>query len=103
MKFTDLEKKKQGPAVFLSLEGEARDAVLELKEDQITSDNGIKFITERLDSICKEELLKKYEPLEAFETCMRCCNTSMQEFLKEFSRGYNKTKSYGKQRGAIMF
>ena len=45
-KFTDLAKNKQGPAVFLSLEGEAQEAILKLAEDIITSDNGVKHIIE---------------------------------------------------------
>ena len=60
----------------------------------ITSDNGVKDIIERLDSI-HYELLKKYEALEAFKTYKRSGNTSMQEFLNEFMHRYNKTKSFG--------
>ena len=96
VKFIDLEKKKQGPAVCLSLEGEAQEAVLELDEALITSDNGVKHITKRLDGLFKkDELLKKYEALEAFESYKHSSSTSMQEFLNEFTRRYNKTKSYG--------
>ena len=93
VKFTDREKKKQGLAVFLSLEGEAQEAVLELDEALITSDDGVKHITKRLD--LKDKLLKKYEALEAFESYKLSSSTSMQEFLNEFTRRYNKTKSYG--------
>ena len=50
-KFTNLAKNKQGPAVFLSLEGEAQETVLELAEDIITSVNGVKHIIDRLDSM----------------------------------------------------
>ena len=95
VKFTDLEK-KQGPAVFLSLEGEAQEAVLELDEALITTDDGVKHITKRLDGLFKkDEQLKKYEALEAFESYKRSSSTSMQEFLNEFTRRYNKTKSHG--------
>ena len=67
-----------------------------MAEDVITSDNGVKHIIERLDSIYKkDESLKKYEALEAFETYKRSGNTSMQEFLNEFMRRYIKTKSFG--------
>ena len=91
-KFTDLAKSKQGPAVFLSLEGEAQEAVHQLAEDVITSDSGGKHSIERLDNIYKkDELLKEYEALEAFETYTSSSNTSMQEFLNEFTRRYNKT------------
>ena len=39
--FTDLEATKQGPAIFLSLEGRARDAVLELEVKQISAADGV--------------------------------------------------------------
>ena len=51
-----------------------------------------------MDSIYKkDELLKKYEALEAFETYKCSSNTSMKEFLNEFTRRYNKTKSFGSE------
>ena len=78
------------------MEGEAQEAVLELDEALITSDDGVKHITKRLDSLFKKnELLKKYEALEAFENYKRSNSTSVQEFLNEFTQRYNKTKSYG--------
>ena len=49
--FTTLELEKQGPAIDLSLEGEARDAVLELESNQITDRNGLKTIIDRLNKI----------------------------------------------------
>ena len=42
--FTNLPKTKQGPAVFLSLEGKAREAILELEVDEISSENGVNII-----------------------------------------------------------
>ena len=43
----------------------------------------------------KDELLKKYKALEAFETYKRSGNTSMEEFLNKFTCRYNITKSFG--------
>ena len=40
--FTDLEKKKQGPAVYLTLSGRARECVRDLKPEKISADDGIK-------------------------------------------------------------
>ena len=41
-KLTDLDRKKQGLAILLSLEGKAKDAVLELDVDVISAENGVK-------------------------------------------------------------
>ena len=49
--FTTLELEKQGPAIDLSLEGEARDAVLDLESNQRTDRNGLKTIIDRLNKI----------------------------------------------------
>ena len=40
--FTTLEKKKQGAAILLTLKGPAEEAVLELDEEQINHDDGMK-------------------------------------------------------------
>ena len=42
--FTTLELEKQGPAIVLSLEGEAQDTVLGLEPNQITDRNRVKTI-----------------------------------------------------------
>ena len=64
--YTDLPKERQGSAIFLSLEGEAQDAVLELGEGDISSETGVKNIIDRLDKCFKkDETLQKYQALEA--------------------------------------
>ena len=47
-KFSDLPKAKQGPAIVLSLESEALDAVLELEEEAISAENGVDTIIAKL-------------------------------------------------------
>ena len=94
--FTDLDKKKQGPALLLSLEDEAQDAALSLSQAEITSDDGVKKIIEKLDGLFKkDETLKKYHALDAFETYKRPANTTIQQYLIEFEKRLNKTKSFG--------
>ena len=46
--YTDLPKEQQGAAIFLSLEGEAHNAVLELSSGEISSETGVKNIIDRL-------------------------------------------------------
>ena len=97
-KFTDLSKERQGPAIVLSLENEALDAVLEIEEEQISSENGVDVIINRLDRTYKnDETSENYRALEAFETFKRPNTMKICEYLNQFEKLYNKTKSYGTQ------
>ena len=53
--YTDLPKERQGAVIFLSLKGEAQDAVLELGEGEISSETGVKNIIDRLDKLFKKD------------------------------------------------
>ena len=94
--FTTLDPEKQGPAVVLTLKGEAQDAILELDTSEITQTDRIDKIITRLNRIYKkDELTQKYNALEAFETYKRKSTTSIKDFLTEFEKRFHKTKSYG--------
>ena len=96
LKFTSLESEKQGPAIVLTLEGEAQDAVLELHTDVISGKDGVSKIIEKLNKMYKkDELSQKYNALEAFETYKRKGNTSIRDFLTEFGKRLHKTRTYG--------
>ena len=65
----------QGPALVLSLEDEALDAVLEIDESDISKENGVDFIIERLNRLFKKDLtVVKYQTLKAFMTFKRPSN-----------------------------
>ena len=67
---TSLEATKQGPALFLVLEGDAQDAVLELDTAKITSATGVKEILNILDKLYLKDKTKTqsaFKALEAFE------------------------------------
>ena len=49
--FTALEKKKMGPALFLSLEGSARNAGHEVSLEDLSGDDGIDAPLQKLDSL----------------------------------------------------
>ena len=51
-KLTSLEPEKQGPAIVLSLEWEAQDAILELSTNDITDKDGVDRIIARLKTVC---------------------------------------------------
>ena len=94
--FTDLPIARQGPAIVLSLEGEAQDAVLELDESTFAAENGVDLIIARLDKLYKRDsTITKFQALESFQTFRRSSNMSILAFLNEFDKRYNKIKTHG--------
>ena len=94
--FTTQEKKKQGAAIFLTLKGPAEEAVLELDEEQINHDDGMKNVLEKLYKLyLKDSTMEKFQALEAFDTCTRKPNTSIQEHIHGFDKLYHKLQSHG--------
>ena len=81
---------------MLSLEVEALDAVLEIDESDISKENGVDFIIERLNRLFKKDsTVIKYQTLKAFMTFKRPSNMSIQPYLNEFDKRLFKTESYG--------
>ena len=72
IELTPLEKKKQGPALVLTLEGKAQEAALELESTDISAENGVTIIIRRLDKIFeKDKLTEKFNAIEKFESYKR--------------------------------
>ena len=92
--FTSLEPAKQGPAVALTLQGEAQDEILELSTNKLTAADGLNNIIKRLDLIYKkDELVDKFYNLEAFESYKRPARLPIQEFMTEFDKKSHKLKN----------
>ena len=53
---TSLDKTKRAPIVFLSLEGKAREAILELDTAVLNSEDGMKNLYEKLDTLFLEDI-----------------------------------------------
>ena len=64
--YTDLEKKKRGPPVYLQLEGKARDAVRELKPEDIAKDTGLQSIMDKLDEVYLKDKNTSYTAFKEF-------------------------------------
>ena len=81
--FTDLEKKHQGPAIFLTLKGKARETILaEIKPTDMSKDNGVDTIsiTASLDKLyVKNESASAcaFNAFENFSRFRRPSNMSM--------------------------
>ena len=95
---TELEIKKQGPAIALSLpeESSIRDKVFsELGVDKLHTDDGVKTLITFLDKIYKQdELSAAYEVYTQFDRYKKTPNMTMENYLIEFDKLYNKTRKY---------
>ena len=95
-RLTEVKDNKRGLAVLLSLEGKAKDAILDLDIDQLSNHNGVKIITDKLDTLyLKDKAQMAYEAYDKFEKFHRPADMSIKDYVNEFERLLNKTKSYG--------
>ena len=94
--YTDTPVEKQGPAIFLTLEGKAREAVLELDIKDISGADGCKNIVAKLNTLyLKDKAQVAYEAYDKFEQFQRAPEMTMKDFIIEFERLHCKTKSHG--------
>ena len=93
--FTDILGDKRGPAIFLSLEGKAREAALELEAEQINNKDGIKTLLESLMNFISKIKRSVYEVYNTFEYFKCPSDMSISDYINEFERLLNKTKQYG--------
>ena len=79
---TSLDKTKRALMVFLSLEGIAREAVLELDTAVLNSEDGMKKLYEKLDTLFLEDVNQSaFRAYETFENYQRPPGTSLEDFL----------------------
>ena len=85
--FTDLPAGKQGPGIFLTLEGRSREAVLELDVAKISAADGVKTIIEKLDGLyLKDKTQSAFEAYDAFEKFRRPSDMTIGEYINQFER-----------------
>ena len=93
--FTDLEKKRIGPAIYLSLEGKARDVVRDVDMDLLTSDTGYDEIIKVLDSVfLKDKNTRSYLAFKEFYNFKRTSGMSIVECVAQFEQYYSEMKKY---------
>ena len=92
---TSLDKSKRALMVFLSLEGIAREAVLELDTAVLNSEDGMKKLYEKLDTLFLEDVNQSaFWAYETFENFWRPPGMSLEDFLIEFGRLVAKLKDF---------
>ena len=90
-----VDKKEQGPAVALTLEGREKEAVLELEITELNTDDGLTKLITQLDGLyLKDENQRIYTAYEEFETYSRPEGMSIDNFISDFDRLYNKVKAH---------
>ena len=93
---TPLPAKKQGPAILLSLQGKARELCLEMDTSDITTDKGVDAVMAKLDSLFLQDSEHlAFEAYERFEKYSRSPGMSLDDYLFEFDRLYEKVKKHG--------
>ena len=92
---SSLDKTKRALMVFLSLEGTAREAVLELDIAVLNSEDGMKKLYEKLDTLFLEDINQSaFRAYETFENYQRPPGTALEDFLIEFGRLVAKLKDF---------
>lgn len=94
--FTDLEKKRQGGALFLTLAGKARETVLaEVALVKINADSGVDAITHALDKLFeKDKAESAFASFENFIKFRRPSDMSIKDYMIEFNLRLNRIKDH---------
>ena len=90
-----VDKKEQAAAVTLSLEGRAREAALELSIEDLSADDGLTKLITQLDGLfLKDENQRTYVAYAEFEKYKRPQEMSIDNYINDFERLYNKVKAF---------
>ncbi|CAG2240934.1 unnamed protein product [Mytilus edulis] len=92
---TDLDKKKRGLALALSLQGKPREVALEVDPTDLNVDEGVDKLITELDKLFeKDKIDQAYAAYTVFDKFHRIDDVSMSDYIIEFEQRYNKCKKY---------
>ena len=84
---TNVALKKRAATVFLTLQGKAREAILEIDPDSLNVDTGMALLYEKLDELFKvDEDQAALTAYEKFENYSRSPEMKISEYRVEFDR-----------------
>ena len=93
--YTNIAAEKQGPAVYLSLKGQARDAVRGLTAAEIGVAEGVKVITDKLNEVFESDVTtRSYCAFKDFVDYRRSSREKFSQFIVEFQKRYREIKKY---------
>ena len=93
--FTSIPEEKRAPAIFMTLSGEAKEAVLNMDLEKLTAKDGVVNLIDVLDRMyLKDESSQAYEAYETFEKFVRPSNMTIADYVIKFEQLYFKAKSF---------
>ena len=92
---SDYSAAQQGPVLVLSLTGDARDAALSIPKERLKSEEGVKIILDKLDTLyAKDETQLAFLAFDKFVKYRRPSTMDIHEFLRKFELLKNKCETY---------
>ena len=94
-----LDVEKRGVALFLALEGEAKDYCQSITVAQLKQEDGVKTVVEKIRELyARDKDAIVFQALEEFETYQRTSdnNIDIHSFINEFDNRYFKVKTHCK-------
>ena len=93
---TEIEKKRQGSIVFLSLKGKATETVrASVLPEDLSKEDGVKAITKALDKLfLKEASQDQFETFDSFINFRRPNSMSIKDFIIEWDLKYKKITNH---------
>ena len=92
---TDLSKEKQGPVLFLSLNGKVRQACASLSKKELNKEDGLDKLVKKLRELyCVSQDQAMYSAYEKFETFQRPETMTITEYINEFEHLNQKLVTY---------
>ena len=89
----DLDKKKQGPEIYLSLDENIRKTCCDVKVKDLNSDDGVDILLCKLNSLFAKDINQAaFIAYDKFEMFKRTANMNIVDFVNEFERLYNNIK-----------
>ena len=93
--FTKEEKKRQGPAVYLSLQGNAREAIRAIDLKELALDDGYEKVVAALDEIfLKDETTRAFCAIKNFIEYRRESGQGFSKFLVDFNNRHRELTKY---------
>ena len=92
---TDLERRKRGLALALSLQGKAREIAVKINIDTLNVDDGVDNLIAELDKVFeKDKKDQAYSAYRAFDTYKRLDSVKMCDYIIQFEQNYNNCKGF---------
>ena len=88
-------KKKLGPAIYLALDGKARDVVRDIDKTKLASDTGADEIIKILENtFLKDENTRAYLAFKSFYNFRRTAGMTIVEFITMYEKLYSEMKKF---------